>query len=134
MHYVDEGKGDPIVLLHGNPTWGFLYRDMIAPLIGSGRRVIVSDLDEDNERKYWPSADRGVFPGSSSNHHLHTLPALLVAIREMRQHATAYAAQLACLCDWADLDGHLWLDAGPAPATLRLDSSRPGIPRLASAS
>ena len=34
--------------------------------------------------KYWPAADRGVFPGSSSNHHLHTLPALLVAIREMK--------------------------------------------------
>jgi glycine hydroxymethyltransferase len=54
----------------------------------------VADLDADNERKYWPSADRGVFPGSSSNHHLHTLPALLVALREMRQHATAYAAQV----------------------------------------
>jgi len=61
---------------------------------GPQRGVIVADLDEDNERKYWPSADRGVFPGSSSNHHLHTLPALLVAIREMRQHATAYAAQI----------------------------------------
>jgi len=61
---------------------------------GPQRGVIVADLDEDNERQYWPSADRGVFPGSSSNHHLHTLPALLVAIREMRQHATAYAAQV----------------------------------------
>jgi len=61
---------------------------------GPQRGVIVSDLDADNERKYWPSADRGVFPGSSSNHHLHTLPALVVALREMRQHATAYAAQV----------------------------------------
>lgn len=61
---------------------------------GPQRGVIVSDLDADNERKYWPAADRGVFPGSSSNHHLHTLPALLVAIREMSQQATAYAAQI----------------------------------------
>jgi pimeloyl-ACP methyl ester carboxylesterase len=44
MHYIDEGKGDPVVLLHGNPTWGFLYRDMIEPLVGSGRRVIVPDM------------------------------------------------------------------------------------------
>jgi haloalkane dehalogenase len=44
MHYVDEGKGDPVVMLHGNPTWGFLYRDMIAPLVSSGRRVIVPDM------------------------------------------------------------------------------------------
>jgi L-Ala-D/L-Glu epimerase len=44
--------------------------------------------------------------------------------------AIAYAAQLAGLCDWADLDGHLWLEPVPAPPVLRLDSSRPGIPRL----
>src|ERR1700722_4748294 len=41
MHYVDEGKGDPVLLLHGNPTWGFLYRDVIGPLVQSGRRVVV---------------------------------------------------------------------------------------------
>jgi len=44
MHYVDEGKGDPVVLLHGNPTWGFLYRDVIGPIVQSGRRVIVPDM------------------------------------------------------------------------------------------
>jgi pimeloyl-ACP methyl ester carboxylesterase len=44
MHYVDEGEGDPVVLLHGNPTWGFLYRDVIGPIVQSGRRVIVPDM------------------------------------------------------------------------------------------
>ena len=44
MHYVDEGAGDPVLLLHGNPTWGFLYRDVIGPLVRSGRRVIVPDM------------------------------------------------------------------------------------------
>lgn len=44
MHYVDEGDGDPVLLLHGNPTWGFLYRDVIGPLVQSGRRVIVPDM------------------------------------------------------------------------------------------
>ncbi len=61
---------------------------------GPQRGVIVSDLDEEDATRYWPAADRGVFPGSSSNHHLHTLPALIVAIREMRVHATAYAGQI----------------------------------------
>jgi glycine hydroxymethyltransferase len=61
---------------------------------GPQRGIILADLDADGERKYWPAADRGVFPGSSSNHHLHTLPALLVAIREMQQHAATYAAQI----------------------------------------
>jgi pimeloyl-ACP methyl ester carboxylesterase len=44
MHYVDEGAGDPIVLLHGNPTWGFLYRDCIPILARAGYRVIVPDM------------------------------------------------------------------------------------------
>lgn len=44
MHYVDEGAGDPVVLLHGNPTWGFLYRDVIPPLVAAGHRVIVPDM------------------------------------------------------------------------------------------
>jgi pimeloyl-ACP methyl ester carboxylesterase len=44
MHYVDEGAGDPILLLHGNPTWGFLYRDVIPPLVDAGYRVIVPDM------------------------------------------------------------------------------------------
>jgi haloalkane dehalogenase len=32
VHYVDEGDGEPILLLHGNPTWSFLYRKVIAGL------------------------------------------------------------------------------------------------------
>ncbi len=39
MHYVDEGAGDPVLLLHGEPTWAFLYRKMIPPLTGSARVV-----------------------------------------------------------------------------------------------
>jgi haloalkane dehalogenase len=32
IHYVDEGSGPPILMLHGNPTWSFLYRKVIAGL------------------------------------------------------------------------------------------------------
>jgi haloalkane dehalogenase len=39
MHYVDEGEGDPILLLHGEPTWAFLYRRLIPPLAGSARCI-----------------------------------------------------------------------------------------------
>ncbi|HEY0678704.1 MAG TPA: alpha/beta fold hydrolase [Chitinophagaceae bacterium] len=31
-HYVDEGKGEPVVMLHGNPTWSFYYRELIRKL------------------------------------------------------------------------------------------------------
>jgi haloalkane dehalogenase len=39
MHYVDEGTGDPVLLLHGEPTWAFLYRKMIPGLAGVARAV-----------------------------------------------------------------------------------------------
>ncbi len=42
MHYLDEGKGEPIVMLHGNPTWSYYYRRLV-PLFSSRYRVIVPD-------------------------------------------------------------------------------------------
>ncbi len=44
MHYVDEGAGDPIVLLHGNPTWSFLYRKFIRPLSVHHRVLAIDHL------------------------------------------------------------------------------------------
>lgn len=46
MHYVDENKSSDkvIVLVHGEPTWGYLYRNMIPLFIEQGFRVIVPDL------------------------------------------------------------------------------------------
>jgi pimeloyl-ACP methyl ester carboxylesterase len=42
MHYIDEGNGEPIVCLHGEPTWGYLYRHFIPPLSAT-HRVIFPD-------------------------------------------------------------------------------------------
>jgi haloalkane dehalogenase len=42
MHFVAEGEGSPILLLHGEPTWAFLYRKLIPPLAAVGR-VIAPD-------------------------------------------------------------------------------------------
>jgi haloalkane dehalogenase len=46
MHFLDEGPDDgpPIVLLHGEPTWSYLYRTMIPPLADAGNRVLAPDL------------------------------------------------------------------------------------------
>ena len=43
MHYVDEGAGAPILLVHGTPTWSFLYRCLVARL-ARHNRVIAVDL------------------------------------------------------------------------------------------
>jgi haloalkane dehalogenase len=43
VHYLDEGVGAPVLLLHGNPTWSYLYRDVIKSLRGECR-LIAPDL------------------------------------------------------------------------------------------
>lgn len=46
MHYLDEGSpaAEVVLLLHGEPSWSYLYRKMIGPLIRAGLRVITPDL------------------------------------------------------------------------------------------
>ena len=65
LHYVDEGGGDPVVCFHGEPTWAYLYRRMLPPLLAAGRRVICPDYpgfgrsDKPTDRR-WYSYDRHV--------------------------------------------------------------------------
>ena len=44
MHFVDEGVGRPILLIHGEPTWSYLYRKMVPVLSDGGHRVVAPDL------------------------------------------------------------------------------------------
>ncbi len=67
LHFVDEGPrdGTPIVCFHGEPTWAYLYRKMIPPLVAAGHRVICPDFagfgrsDKPTDRG-WYSYDRHV--------------------------------------------------------------------------
>lgn len=40
LHYLDEGHGEPVVMLHGNPTWSFYYRDLVLALRGRYRCIV----------------------------------------------------------------------------------------------
>lgn len=46
VHYVDEGPpaAPPVLLMHGEPTWSYLYRKMVPVLVGAGLRVVAPDL------------------------------------------------------------------------------------------
>ena len=44
LHYLDEGSGSVVLLLHGEPSWSFLYRKMVPPLTAAGLRVVAPDL------------------------------------------------------------------------------------------
>jgi haloalkane dehalogenase len=67
LHFVDEGPRDgaPIVCFHGEPTWAYLYRKMVPPLVAAGFRVICPDYagfgrsDKPTDRR-WYSYDRHV--------------------------------------------------------------------------
>lgn len=59
MHYLDEGQGDPIVMVHGNPTWSYYYRHLISALKDDHRCVVpdhigcgLSDKPVDAEYEY----------------------------------------------------------------------------------
>lgn len=63
MHHVDEGVGAPIVCFHGEPSWAYLYRKMLPPLVEAAHRVICPDMagfgrsDKPTDRA-WYSYDR----------------------------------------------------------------------------
>ena len=46
VHHLDEGPSDaaPVLLLHGEPSWSYLYRTMVPVLVAAGHRVVVPDL------------------------------------------------------------------------------------------
>lgn len=43
MHYLDEGNGPVVLMLHGNPTWSFYFRNLVNQLVAAGFRCIVPD-------------------------------------------------------------------------------------------
>jgi haloalkane dehalogenase len=67
MHYLDEGPRDgrPVVCFHGEPSWSYLYRKMVGPLVDAGHRVVVPDYagfgrsDKPTDRR-WYTYDRHV--------------------------------------------------------------------------
>jgi haloalkane dehalogenase len=61
VHYVDEGSGEPVLLMHGEPTWSFLYRKMV-PILARSARAIAPDYvgfgrSDKPVGRYWYSYD-----------------------------------------------------------------------------
>jgi len=59
LHYLDEGRGDPVVMVHGNPTWSFYYRRLVEALSPSYRTIVpdhigcgLSDKPDDSRYLY----------------------------------------------------------------------------------
>jgi haloalkane dehalogenase len=78
MHYVDEGSGSPVVMLHGEPTWGYLYRALIRTL-AECQRVVVPDHMGFGKSETLP--DRSYLLGE----HVSNLESLLVDELDLRE-------------------------------------------------
>src|SRR5271156_197268 len=59
LHYLDEGTGPPVVMVHGNPTWSYYYRNLVRALRGSHRTIVPdhigcgrSDKPDDSRYSY----------------------------------------------------------------------------------
>lgn len=65
MHYVDEGQGEPVVMLHGNPSWSFMYRDLVRALSPRYRCIVPDHIgmglsDKPGDRRYPYTLDRRI--------------------------------------------------------------------------
>lgn len=58
-HYLDEGTGEPVVMVHGNPSWSFYYRNLVTALSANNRCIVpdhigcgLSDKPDDKNYEY----------------------------------------------------------------------------------
>jgi haloalkane dehalogenase len=102
MHYVDEGprNGEVVICLHGEPTWSFLYRKMIPPLIRAGCRVLAPDWIGFGRSDKW--LDRSAY---SYERHVNSLGHLVEAL--------GLRALTLVLQDWGGLIGLPWAAENP---------------------
>ena len=96
--YVDEGSGDPIVLLHGNPTSSFLWRNVVPELVDSGR-VIVPDLIGQGDSEKLPASEG---PGR------YTLEVAYAYVDGLLEAIGANKRVTLVIHDWGSAIGFLW--------------------------
>lgn len=96
--YIDEGSGDPIVLLHGNPTSSFLWRNVVPELLGCGR-VIVPDLIGQGDSEKLPASQ-----GSGR----YTLEVAYSYVERLLDAIDANNHVTLVLHDWGSAIGFLW--------------------------
>lgn len=102
LHYVDEGRGDPVVLVHGNPTWSFFYRNLI-PVLSREHRVIAPDhvgcgLSEKPPRHRYP----------------YTLARRVEDLDQLLLHLGVERRVTLILHDWGGMIGLAWAALRPA--------------------
>ena len=102
--YLAEGDGDPVVLLHGNPTSSFLWRNVVPELLDSGR-VIVPDLIGQGDSEKLPAREG---PGR------YTLEVAYEYVNGLLEAIGANTNVTLVIHDWGSAIGFLWAMRHPA--------------------
>ncbi len=101
MHFVDEGSGDPVVMVHGNPTWSFFYRGLVAALRDRFRCVVPDHVG-------MGLSDR---PGDGA--YAYTLRTRVDDLEGLLDHAGVRGRVTLVLHDWGGMIGMAWAARHP---------------------
>jgi len=101
MHWVDEGAGDPVVMVHGNPTWSFHFRSLVAAL-KDGHRCIVPD-----------HVGMGLSDKPDDGHYDYTLRTRVDDLEALLEHAGARERITLVVHDWGGMIGMAWAARHP---------------------
>jgi haloalkane dehalogenase len=101
MHYLDEGRGLPVVMLHGNPTWSFFYRNLVGALKES-RRVIVPD-----------HIGCGLSDKPDDRHYAYNLARRVEDLEMLLDHLDVRESVTLVLHDWGGMIGMAWAQRHP---------------------
>ena len=101
LHFIDEGAGDPVVMLHGNPTWSFYYRNL-ASVLRDNYRVIVPDhigcgLSDKPDARQYP----------------YTLKRRVQDLDDLLEHLGVRENITLVLHDWGGMIGMAWAHRQP---------------------
>ena len=130
-HYLDEGRGEPIVMVHGNPTWSFYFRELIMALRG-GYRCIAPD-----------HIGCGLSDKPGDDRYCYRLKSRVDDLDALMEHLNLEKNVTLVLHDWGGMIGMAWALRRPErikrlivmntaafllPQVAALDSNRRGAP------
>lgn len=100
-HYLDEGQGEPVVMVHGNPTWSFYYRDLVKALRGRYRCIVPDHIGCGASDK--PGDDR----------YDYTLASRVEDLTALIDHLEPERKVTLVLHDWGGMIGMAWASRHP---------------------
>ena len=87
FHYLDEGEGEPVVMLHGNPLWSFYYRKLVEALVPEYRTIVPDHIgcgfsDKPGDNRYEYTLERRIRDIEALLDHLHLDAGLTLVVHD----------------------------------------------------